>query len=335
MAEADRAVTRGRMPEWRLRFLRSLFVAGVFVLIGGWIVTRWLVHQAEQEFPVLGEFVEADGIDLHYVEKGSGAPVVLLHGVFGGVQDYVATVFDSLAAESRTIAIDRPGSGYSERGPEVGTPAAQARRIHAALGQLEITNPVLVGFSWGGATALAYADQFPEDVAALVVINGATHEWPGGTSFIYRVPSLPVIGPLVTHTWFAPLTSLIAPTRIERAFDPLPVTEHFRHSPLALSFRPHSFAANCEDLWILEDCLREQSQRYSSIQVPTQIVVAEGDQVAGPKFHSHRLHEELPNSELTTVPNAGHQLLYTHPEVVLAAIGRAFREAAKARGAAD
>jgi pimeloyl-ACP methyl ester carboxylesterase len=101
-----------------------------------------------------------------------------------------------------------------------------------------------------------------------------------------------------------------------------------------LELRPSSFAANAEDIRVLKDAVREQSPRYGEISDPLVIVVGEGDKVSTPELHSHALHAEVPGSVLVQVPDGGHQLLYTHAKVILAAIDRAWQMAGEREDAA-
>jgi alpha-beta hydrolase superfamily lysophospholipase len=72
--------------------------------------------KAEREYPPAGRFVTVDGVRLHYIEKGEGSPVVLLHGNVVTAEDFdTSGVLDLLARRHRVIAFDRPGFGYSER----------------------------------------------------------------------------------------------------------------------------------------------------------------------------------------------------------------------------
>jgi hypothetical protein len=71
---------------------------------------------AERCHPPLGSFVTSEGVRLHYVEQGSGPPVVFLHGNGVMIEDMlISRVFDQTARSSRAIAFDRPGFGHSER----------------------------------------------------------------------------------------------------------------------------------------------------------------------------------------------------------------------------
>ena len=73
-------------------------------------------RKAEREHPPTGRFVTVDGVRLHYLEKGEGPPVVLLHGNVVTAEDFQTSgVLDLLATQHRVIAFDRPGFGYSDR----------------------------------------------------------------------------------------------------------------------------------------------------------------------------------------------------------------------------
>src|SRR5512133_4209956 len=92
-------------------------------------------NQAERDNPPAGKFVEINGVRLHYVERGTGEPLVLLHGNGSMVQDFESSGLIGMAAKKyRVIAFDRPGFGHSERPRStIWTPEAQADLIHAAL----------------------------------------------------------------------------------------------------------------------------------------------------------------------------------------------------------
>ena len=78
---------------------------GITALING-----ALARGAERRNPPKGKFIEIDGVRLHYVEKGAGSPVVLLHGNQTMAEDFeISGVFDVVAENHHVIAFDRPG----------------------------------------------------------------------------------------------------------------------------------------------------------------------------------------------------------------------------------
>lgn len=83
-------------------------------LIAAAIINHRLRATAERQNPATGKFLDIDGVRLHYVEKGSGEPLILLHGNGSMIQDFETSGLMSLAARKfRTIAFDRPGFGHS------------------------------------------------------------------------------------------------------------------------------------------------------------------------------------------------------------------------------
>src|SRR4051812_27153172 len=73
-------------------------------------------RRAERNYPPIGRFLDVDGVRLHYVEQGRGAPVVLIHGNGTMLQDYTTSgLIERLAGRHRVIVFDRPGYGYSSR----------------------------------------------------------------------------------------------------------------------------------------------------------------------------------------------------------------------------
>lgn len=303
------------------RFLLIAAVITAAVLAAGAIWTRVLAARAERDFPLEGRVVRVQGLALRYVERGTGSPIVLIHGAYGGVEDWVATgILDELARSHRVIAFDRPGHGWSER-PSNGaaSPIEQARILREAVHELGVQRPIVVGFSWGGAAALAWALDAPDDVAGVVTLNGVAYPWPGATATSYVLAGLPVIGPLLAHTIAAPLGTLTAKGSVARAFAPAPVAPTFVRSPIPLALRPRQFLDEAEDMRLLKAAVAIQSPRYGEIRVPLAIVAGRGDLVAFWDFHSERLHETLPNSEFTVLDDAGHQILHSHPRVVIEA----------------
>ena len=80
-----------------------------------------------------GRFVEVDGVRVHYIARGKGRPVVLVHGNGTMAEDFVISgLVDQLATRYRVIAIDRPGFGHTDRPRwRIWTASAQA---HLASG---------------------------------------------------------------------------------------------------------------------------------------------------------------------------------------------------------
>jgi len=279
----------------------ALVVLVVLVLLAGAIWTQVLAARAERDFPPEGRFFEVEGQRLHVVDRGSGAAIVLLHGAFGGSQDWTATgILDELARTHRVLAFDRPGHGWSERASTAAqSPMEQARVLRAACHAMGVERPLLVGFSWGGSLVLAWALAWPDEIAGVLTVNGVAYPWPGATNTSYVLAGLPIVGPLLAFTAAAPLGALTADASVERAFAPASVPSSFAYSPIALALRPRQFLAETADLRILKPAVAIQATRYAEISVPISILAGRGDRVAHWDWHSQRLQRAVSQAEIT------------------------------------
>jgi len=110
-------------------------------------------------------------LEISYTEKGSGIPVLGIHGM-GGSKNNLELVFEHIPDDDmRAIAIDLPGYGVSSRLPlgSVYSIDLYADVVNAFLGALGIEKAYVVGTSMGGSVALTLTACYPERVLALVV----------------------------------------------------------------------------------------------------------------------------------------------------------------------
>ncbi len=268
------------------------------------------------------KFVTVDGTRLHFVIKGEGRPVVLIHGNPGSAQDWTR-VFGPLAALHRVIAFDRPGHGRSERPKHIdATVEVQARLLHDALKQLHVERPIVVGHSWGGALALVYAINYPQEVAGVVLVGPAAYESKDGVSLVSELPAVPVIGDAVNFV----LTPLFAATfvrsELKKAFSPDPVPKNYLRSVLSEWTRPKKIKAYSLDEVSLNDSLKQFSPRYPELTIPVSILAGDSDLIVPEKENAERLHQALPKSRLVLLPKTGHQIPFTRSQAVVDEIER-------------
>jgi pimeloyl-ACP methyl ester carboxylesterase len=115
----------------------------------------------------------ADGTRIVYLDGGAGAPLVLVHG-FGADKDNFTRVARLLTPHYRVIAPDLVGFGESAHRTDVDYRyAAQAERLRAFVQALGLSRIDLGGNSMGGAIAMSYAAQHPQEVASLWLIDCA------------------------------------------------------------------------------------------------------------------------------------------------------------------
>ena len=115
-------------------------------------------------------YVEVNGIRLHYLQAGSGEPVVLLHG-FGQTSHMWRPLIKELAKNHTVIAPDLRGYGRSAAPADGYTKTAMARDVHALVTRLGHKSIELVGHDIGLMVAYAYAAQYPTEVKRIVLME--------------------------------------------------------------------------------------------------------------------------------------------------------------------
>mgnify|MGYP003669186620 CR=1 FL=1 len=196
------------------------------------LYSSWASLRATRAWPPEGGFVALGGAfggeSLHYVDRGEArpgiAPVVLIHGASGNLRDMTQSLVEPLSRETRVIAIDRPGHGWSARTahPDIADPAVQARAIHEVLSQLGVMRPVILGHSWGASVAAAYALEFPGGLSGLVALSGALYPWPGGVAWYHGVVRTPLAGWLFLRMLIVPGGKIFMEKGVQMNFHPDP-----------------------------------------------------------------------------------------------------------------
>jgi pimeloyl-ACP methyl ester carboxylesterase len=282
-------------------------------------------REAERRYPPIGRFMTVDGVRLHYIERGQGEPLVLIHGNGTMIQDFlISGIVDELAKRYRVIIIDRPGYGYSDRPRGLWTPRAHATLFQAALERLGVSQAVVLGHSWGSLVAVALALQAPQLVRSLVLASGYYYPTLRADVILFSPPAIPVIGDAMRYTISPVLGRILLPGLIKAMFAPAPVPARFdREFPKELMLRPLQLRASAEDAALMTPCVMELQEHYRELKLPVVIVAGADDQIADIGRQSERLHRELPDSEFIVVPGMGHMIHHLAPEQVIRAINRA------------
>lgn len=259
------------------------------------LFNRARTQRAEADTPPIGKFVTVGGVQLHYVDRGAGPVVVLLHGNGVMLQDFeVSGVIAAAAGHHRVLAFDRPGFGYSERPRStIWTPAAQAGLIARALKQLGVERAVIVGHSWGTMVALAMALDHPGVAGGLVLLSGYYYGTARPDVIPTSLPATPVIGDLMATTVSPLAGSVIGPVAIKASFAPAPVSPKFADFPLAMTLRPSQVHATAADTAMMIPAAIALSRHYAELDVPTIIMAGEGDLIAHVATHAKRLVKDI------------------------------------------
>ncbi|MDQ6621813.1 MAG: alpha/beta hydrolase [Pseudomonadota bacterium] len=304
---------------------RKATLGGAAVALGAlaiWVADR--ARRAELSHPPRGALLTVDGVRLHYLERGQGTPVVLLHGNVVHAEDFVVSgLIDRLAAQHRVIAFDRPGFGHSARPRDrLWTAAAQAALLDRALAQLGVEHAVVLGHSWGTLVALELALRAYTRVRKLVLVSGYYFPTARADVVLAAPPAIPVVGDVMRYTLSPVFARVMLKKTIQAMFTPQVVPADFL--PVLgreLLVRPSQIRANAEDAAFMIPAAARLRKRYGELKTPTTIFAGETDPVVDPERHARRLHTELSNSELHVLPGVGHMLHHAAPGAVVAAVG--------------
>ncbi len=240
-----------------------------------------------------------------------GKPLLLIHGLAGSSLSEWYQVAPTLAEQRRLILIDHRGHGLSARGDSRFEIEDVADEIAAVLDQIGVNSLDVVGYSMGGVIAQALAARNPGRIEDLVLMaTFATHPEPDRT--------LRRIGTAVARAWER-LTGIGTPE----------VRGGFLIARGAV--RPEHAR------WVWRDNLRRDIEsgaqatfallRFDStgwvgkLDQPTLVIVPKKDFLVPPSWQ-YELAALLPNATIVEVEDAGHELVWTHPDRVAAEIGQ-------------
>ena len=279
-----------------------------------------LARAAERANPPVGRFTDAAGERIHFLEQGSGPPLLYLHGAGAMIQEVMATgLVPMLASSHRVIVPDRPGFGHSTRRARPCTLAHQAAAMADVLRDLGGAPAVVVGHSWGALLAAGLAVLHPDAVRSLVLISGYYFPTRRADQSLGLLAA-PVGGDAIRHTLGPALALTAARAVITKAFAPNSITDDFdRLYSRSLAARPSQLRALSEDASIMPAAASRLVEHYPSIRCPVAILAGEDDQVVNVR-HSRRLAGLVPGARLQTFPGLGHMLPHFERRAVVEAV---------------
>lgn len=306
---------------------------GLILLLGCvavfWGVTLWKAarHEAraQVDYPPLGRFVTVDGARLHVLQVGQGPDIVLIHGASGNMRDFTLDLVPRLSDRYRVTVVDRPGLGHSDRLDRDGaTIFEQADVLVRAVADLGVTRPLVLGHSYGGAVALAWATRHPDATAGLILLAGASNPWDAPLSTYYRVLSHPL------GQWFAvPLLTAWVPDHvvtdtIASVFAPQPTPAGYSdYIGAGLTLQRRALRENALQRAGILDEVRTMVPDYAGLDLPVEILHGDADTTVWASIHAEPLARQIAGAHLVLMPGVGHSPHYAEPDTVVAAIDRA------------
>ncbi len=253
-----------------------------------------------------------------YRRQGQGLPIVLLHGFLGdsanwqGVMTQLAEVArQDWIASVDVIALDLLGFGASGKPPVKYTVPQEVAFLRAVLAQLGLENCILVGHSFGGWVAAAYAIAYPQQVLALCLVAPAgirDDEFCGRYDWMRPV------------LWQTPIVDLglwmLRPVAKFLGHSKTLATVSWARQELNRQPAARSFLV---DRLRPEDAIDTVENQIHTIQAPTLVLAAEMDDTI-PRWHCEAYANQIKGAQLTIVSGAEHGLPQQHPEAIVRAL---------------
>lgn len=256
-----------------------------------------------------GKFLNLDGIRTHYVEKGSGDPVILLHGFFFDSYMWAANI-DELAKKFKVYAVDLWGFGYSSREPlNYGYPLF-ARQLRLFMDALAIPRASLVGQSMGGGTIIEFtlSNRSRVDHVVLADASGLPNPLP----IMGKISNLPGVG----EAMYGLPSNFIRRLTLGNTFihDKGTITDDFYEN----ATRFHKIEGSTQVMLAITrkdffDKLEDRIEQFAELNVPTLIIWGR-EEKAIPLPIGRKLHRMLHGSRLEIIDEAGHCPMIDQPD---------------------
>lgn len=255
-----------------------------------------------------GKFVDLKGRRTHYIEKGVGKPILLLHGFFYDSYLWAANI-DALAVHFKVYALDLWGCGYSTREPLDYGYQLYAEQVLLFMDRLGIQSASLVGQSMGAGTAILFCVQHRQKVDKLLLVDAAG--LPNPLPITGKFLNLPGVG-----EFFLGLnTDAIRRAGLKDSF--IHNQELLTESYFENVTRSHKIKGSTEAALTIQrkqffDKLSDEIHQLAKIEVP--ILVWGREDKATPLPGGLEMHRILKGSRLEILENAGHVPNYERAE---------------------
>ena len=301
------------MKHWKKLIFASLIFACVTAALGPFFVPVTELDGlvlADEFAEADSKFIEVNNVNIHYKEAGAGEKTfILLHG-FGGSTFSWREVMGDFAQQGRVIAYDRPAFGLTERPmPEnwVENPYGMKANVELLRGLLDafgVDKAVLVGNSAGGGVSVAFALEYPERVESLILVDpgvggGRGPQFPAWALPLMWTPQMRHLGPLMMRDYQETL-----PNTIQREwYDVAKLTDEIKQEYLKL-FQIEKWDRAFYEL-TFAPAYPELRPLLPQLKVPVHIVAGQEDRLIR-AFYFEAISTEIPNAELTLIPQCGH-----------------------------
>ena len=259
------------------------------------ILTVLALATTAQPAELVPRDVNVYGQYIHYAETGNGPPIVLLHGLWGGLNEW-EPIIEPLAENHRVIVMDFIGFHNSDKPDVHYHNALLAQFLAGFIEALELRDVILMGHAMGANTATYTAFHHPENIAGLILVNGAGYRSPD------RDLSQPLSEGMIRFRRVATGSSLATTRGLleRRVYNPNDVTDEWVENAFRMWVNS---AAAIGDMLLEGGDLTEEEMRQ--IKLPTLVVWGAEDKVFSPG-NAERLSNDIEGSVVRIIDRAGH-----------------------------
>jgi proline iminopeptidase len=278
-------------------------------------------------------FVDANGVLIYYLEMGRGAPLMIVHGGPGASHDYFLPYLLPLARHNRLVFIDERGSGRSQKleDPKGYTVENMVEDVEGVRRALGLGNISLLGHSYGGVLAQAYALKYQHNLTHLILAS--TFSSTAAMNEVFKRMKANMSPELRDRIDNLEKQGLFGRGRpYERNRYPsdymiaawgegyFPYLYHNHPDP---NFDPIAQGNTSWDLYremwgsdgefVIDGNLKsvEYTDRLATIHVPTLVIAGDHDE-CDPSL-SRTMHEKIAGSRLVVLPSSGHMTFVDQP----------------------
>jgi len=248
-----------------------------------------------------GRFVHLAGHPTHFIERGAGPPLILIHGFFYDTYMWHNNI-DALAAHFKVYAFDLWGFGYSTREPMHYGYSLYSDQLLEFMDALGIQKASLIGQSMGGGTIVKFATSHRERIDRAILVDPAG--MPNPQPLMARIANFPLVGEVM----YGLQSNFMRRLALRRNFihDPVYITESYFENVT----RFHKIRGTSEAmLTILRkrffDTLLDDIQAFRASDVPALIVWGREDQSI-PVERGEAMHATMKGSRFQIISDAGH-----------------------------
>ncbi|MGV3762148.1 alpha/beta fold hydrolase [Parapedobacter sp.] len=263
--------------------------------------------------PVIQHKTAIQTINIHYVDYGSGQPIILIHGWPLSHKAWEKQITALVAAGYRVIAYDRRGFGQSDAPWEGYDYDALASDLHALIVQLDLQQVNLVGFSMGGGEVIRYLTRYGTEkthkialVASIIPLVKQKADNPAG---VPETGLTDILNALETDR--LNFLSNFHPAFYNYKADGNPVSAQQLTYDFSISSHaaPHA-TIGAAKAWMDTDFRTECKQ----VSVPTLIIHGKADETVPIATSAEQAVSLIPNSKLVVYDDAPHGLNITHAD---------------------